>query len=290
METLIAQCSVEGCDKPRRPQGVKCYTHRGKPVVGNCATCGVKFTTSSARKYCSQECFKATRSITLRRCTCGKRISFYAASCMKCSAVLRRGNVPGNKGELVKIICEICGTMVERIPSQAVGARYCSKACSDDARRLVTGEGHPLFKVKPIIECGFCGKAFTVKPSEVKLRRFCSPTCHGSASIRKQGGRSSSIEETVSKYLTSKNVSHERQVRVAQFLADFRIGNLIVEVDGTYWHSIPKVKARDIRKNAAVAEAGYAMLRLTEAEVRAENFTSLDAALLVCSSVSDSGE
>lgn len=287
METLTVQCSVEGCDKPRRPDGAKCHVHKGRSTAGKCATCGADFTTSSARKYCSQECYRASRPkkpTKLHYCVCGKQITRYATGCASCS---RKGQRAWNKGELVAITCEICGTVVERIPSQAEGARYCSPACSHEAKRRVSGEAHPLFKVKPVIACAFCGKMFSCKPSEVHRKRFCSTSCNGSYSIRKQGGRASSIERAVAEYLTLRNVVFEQQVRIDRFLVDFLIGDLVVEVDGVYWHSLPGVVERDIRKASVFAQAGYSLLRLTEAEVRASDFASLDAAL---SSATDSGE
>lgn len=46
------------------------------------------------------------------------------------------------------------------------------------------------------------------------------------------------------------------------FLADAVFGLAIVEYDGSYWHSLPKAKDQDERKNEAAIAAGYSVIRL----------------------------
>lgn len=186
--------------------------------------------------------------------------------------------MPWNKGELVKVTCEVCGTVRKMWPAHAKNTRACSPECGHELKRRVTGTEHPLFRRK-LISCRFCGTEFFVKPSELARKFYCSRACVGSASVRKQGGRQSSLEVAVAAHLDALGVRYQPQVRVHRFLVDFRIGDLIVEADGIYWHSQPKVQERDARKNAAVAAAGYRMLRLTEAEILAGDFSRLDAAL-----------
>lgn len=165
-------------------------------------------------------------------------------------------------------------------PAHAAATRTCSKVCGHELMRRVTGEAHPLFKPKPIIVCAFCGESFPVKPSEATRKRYCSRSCVGAATSRKQGGRRSSLEVAVAAHLDALGVTYQSQVRVHRFLVDFRIGNLIVEADGAYWHGRPEVIARDARKDAAVFAGGDRMLRLTEAEITAGDFSRLDAALI----------
>ena len=109
--------------------------------------------------------------------------------------------------------------------------------------------------------------------------RFCSQTCVGSWTIRAQGGRVSSLEVAVAAHLDALGVAYEWQVRVGRFLADFRVGDLIVEADGIYWHTQPEVVARDKRKDGVIAAKGLRLVRLPECEIKAGDFSRLDAAL-----------
>jgi very-short-patch-repair endonuclease len=44
-------------------------------------------------------------------------------------------------------------------------------------------------------------------------------------------------------------------------------GNLLVEVDGDYWHGLPGAAERDQRKTELAAKRGYGLLRITESDV-----------------------
>lgn len=45
---------------------------------------------------------------------------------------------------------------------------------------------------------------------------------------------------------------------------DFKCGNVIIEFDGDYWHSFPKIKERDIKKTKFISSVGYKLLRIPE--------------------------
>jgi len=53
-------------------------------------------------------------------------------------------------------------------------------------------------------------------------------------------------------------------------LADFYLPsyNLIIEVDGDYWHNLKNIKTRDKRNNKAMKNLGYNVLRLKEKEIK----------------------
>lgn len=275
-------CEVDGCERPLPPRGNKCNRHRTRRILAKCGSCSREFMADRAdRKYCSSACYDTARAPQVARCLdCGVSIAATSTRCRSCAPRNTWADRPSpNKGELVKVTCEACGSVRELCPAHAKGARACSRKCAYDLRRRVTGEAHPLFKTKVVIVCGFCGRHFEAKPSEANRKRYCSRECVGSASIRMQGGRSSSLEESVAAHLDSLGVAYERQARVRRFLVDFRIGDLIVEADGVYWHSRPKVIERDARKNAAIEAEGMRLVRLTEAQIRAGDFQSLEVAL-----------
>ena len=218
---------------------------------------------------------------------CGEVLqSLQAKICMPCTR--RRGAAARSaiaRSRRIKRQCLVCGDGFEVLPSVAKDPRgrgkFCSRECDAVFRRLRTGPEHPLFKEKVQINCDFCGEVFEVKQSVARRpeTRFCSRSCHGSWSIRAQGGRVSSLEVAVAAHLDSLGVTYEWQVRVGRFLVDFQIGDLVVEADGVYWHAQPKVVARDKRKDGVIAAKGLRLIRLPECEIKAGDFSRLDAAL-----------
>lgn len=79
-----------------------------------------------------------------------------------------------------------------------------------------------------------------------------------------------SIENIVYKELQSKGIYFERQKLINdRFLVDAYIPslNLIIEVDGNYWHNLDRVKRKDKAENAYLKKCGYNLLRLSEKEI-----------------------
>lgn len=79
-------------------------------------------------------------------------------------------------------------------------------------------------------------------------------------------------EKIIKKFLEERGIEHEFQFHLGRFYYDFYIPNrnLLVEYDGTYWHSLPGAKERDEEKTALALEKGYMLTRLqstTESEV-----------------------
>jgi very-short-patch-repair endonuclease len=82
--------------------------------------------------------------------------------------------------------------------------------------------------------------------------------------------RPSSLETTVQKLLDALGVSYQAQVPLGKYTVDFLIESkrLIVECDGTYWHSLPETKARDIVRDAWLRSQGFTIVRLREPDIR----------------------
>lgn len=49
---------------------------------------------------------------------------------------------------------------------------------------------------------------------------------------------------------------------------DFRVGNLLIEMDGVYWHSNPKQAAKDAKHERIANEHGFRVVRITDAQVK----------------------
>lgn len=57
---------------------------------------------------------------------------------------------------------------------------------------------------------------------------------------------------------------------------DIRIKNIIIEFDGTYWHSTKEVKLRDAQKEVLLAKLNYLVYRISEEEYRASPEVVID--------------
>ena len=128
--------------------------------------------------------------------------------------------------------------------------------------------------------CEWCGGGFLCIPAKVAYGegKFCSRSCLGSASIKSQQGRRSSIEFKVEDKLVEWGVEFIAQHKVGPWLVDFYIPhlNMVLECDGDYWHSLPRAKARDRQKNGWMLHNDYALFRMTETQINAEEFEKLE--------------
>jgi len=83
------------------------------------------------------------------------------------------------------------------------------------------------------------------------------------------------IEIKTANFLKEQNIEFIQQYLVSgRMLFDFYIPmcNLIIEVDGDYWHSLEKSIKRDKSKSAYLKAIGINLLRVTETEVNNDTF------------------
>lgn len=59
---------------------------------------------------------------------------------------------------------------------------------------------------------------------------------------------------------------------VDAFLPDH---NIVIEVDGSYWHNLDRVKKKDKAENAYLTKCGYKVIRIPEKEVSDFSVASL---------------
>lgn len=84
-----------------------------------------------------------------------------------------------------------------------------------------------------------------------------------------------SIEKAVYDFLILKGIAFERQKPIGnRYVVDVYIPslNLVIEADGSYWHTRPEVKKRDKIKNIYLNTKGYKLIRLTEEEIKKDSF------------------
>lgn len=178
--------------------------------------------------------------------------------------------------------CATCGTPFRVPDCRALTAKFCSWACQHEAKRGVTGTAHPLYKGMADRICQWCKAPFQCKRAKVAYGegKYCSRRCLGFASTAVQGGRRSSIEITTETWLMAQGEPFEAQRQIGPWLVDFYLPqrNLVIEVDGDYWHAKPKIAAKDRKKDGWMRANGYRIVRIWERAVRAADFSSILAA------------
>ena len=235
-----------------------------------CLRCGENFRTFPSRlrsgrgRYCSHSC-----SATANRK--GKPAPWVRHNLDAFNARRRSGEVyvrPWNKQEPVEMHCEVCGKGVVVRPSRSLTLRCCSLACAHKLKSFTVGPAHPLWR-QVERTCEMCGTVFLAKPAKVRIgeARFCSRRCVGGFIVAKIR-RGSSLEDAVALLLPSE--IFERQKALGPWVVDFYVPgkNLVIECDGKYWHSQPKVVKRDRQKTGWILRNGYHLLRLSEDEIR----------------------
>lgn len=79
----------------------------------------------------------------------------------------------------------------------------------------------------------------------------------------------SSLEKNMMNWLNSENIEYDKQFRIENRIADFKIGNVIIECDGLYWHSdLFLTSSYHADKQALYSKNGYRSLFFREDELR----------------------
>jgi very-short-patch-repair endonuclease len=103
------------------------------------------------------------------------------------------------------------------------------------------------------------------------------------AKMRHAGKNSynTSIERAVGAVLSELGEPHEPQKRLADLRVDFYLParNLVIECDGTYWHSKPGAAEKDAKRDVRLQASGYRVVRLPEGDIRRDARAAVMAAL-----------
>lgn len=265
---VCQQCGNEFKDHPgaeRKFCSRECsYESQKKRVDCACATCGAEFTRPKSRvsknNYCSRKC---------RQVAASEKFVDLDGSLAH----------PRAKEKLTKT-CKQCNDEFSVYPSRR-DQKFCDVSCKGEwMSENKVGENHPNNqKIK--FECEWCGREYKKSPSRKDETRFCSRQCQGSYQIRQQG-RSSSLEDEIAEILDSCCVNFEWQKQIGRWCVDFYLPqlNLVVECDGEYWHSKPKVVERDARKNRFLRSEGYNLVRLSGQQIKEDGHALLARAIL----------
>ena len=256
-----------------------------------CQICGQQITrrretSESMRKVCSATCLAAIRrgrapgnklprvEIICNQCGAEFQVSTHSRRryCSpRCATISRAAAAALKDRPRVAVKCERCGSEQVVSPARAKTYRFCSRRCTGDNKRDTYGPRHHLWKPKAQCLCQQCGRSFETKPAKVKMGegRFCSRSCLGGW-VASHQPRISSLENVIAAVLSGLGIPFQQQARLGSWCVDFYLAErrLVIECDGSYWHSLPTVVRRDLRKDQWLARHGYKLLRLPEGEIR----------------------
>jgi G:T-mismatch repair DNA endonuclease (very short patch repair protein) len=190
------------------------YYKKESHIALNCGYCGKKFETSISQykryknNYCSRKCAdKAKIGVEL----------------------------PGNRAELHKCICPICGKEFY----QSKNTKNPKKTCSQKCGYVLRGQTRDK---KVTLICQYCGKEYTVHNCEKERSKYCSRSCLALAKM--VDGHSNTLPERLTaNKLKEMGVSFIQQYPIDRMKVDFYLpeNNTVLEVYGDYWHGNPSI-------------------------------------------------
>lgn len=228
----------------------------------SCANCAKTFEkhlsaihkNQSGQFYCTRECMYAWRR--------------------------RTGQHPIPQQQRLTIHCETCGKAVKVRPSKA-DQRFCSQECMLVWRAPVLRAKRHQPDKHTIRACEWCGTKFKTHRCRIKdgRGRFCSRACVGARTASMLEKRVSKLEKRFASDLQQVGLTFETQYRAFGFVVDiaFPEQQLAVEVDGDYWHSLPKVKKADATKNKRLSREGWTVLRIPESLINSNRQAAIQS-------------
>ncbi len=160
--------------------------------------------------------------------------------------------------------CEICGKEFYCLKSSS--QRFCSNKCNSEWQKTVTGINNPLYK-RIEVECDYCHNKFDIPQSKIGAHKhkFCSMNCkrewfknvlckdeqykqdrRNTALLELQNGVFNTVDTKpqliVNKILDELKIEYEREKILGFYSMDNYLPeyNLVIEIQGDYWHCNPK--------------------------------------------------
>lgn len=162
--------------------------------------------------------------------------------------------------------CEVCSAPFRVTPSQKQ-SRFCSQACMLVWRGPILRDKNYKPHLHVELKCEWCNGRFKRhKCSLLRVGdgRFCSRSCRAKSINSWASKRTSLQEREFCETLRAAGLMFESQVRFSHYTVDvlFRDARLVVEFDGDYWHSLPRVKKLDQLKDQYLASIGFLVHRV----------------------------
>lgn len=159
--------------------------------------------------------------------------------------------------------CSWCGRLfVAR--AKRVG-RYEQVFCSMGCRNSRFGDGSRRTVGLVAKQCDRCGAEMLIPPSRLRQKnrgQFCSRACNALANT--PGTTSKISAAAVDQWATSESVLWVQEYILGPYAIDLALPleQIAIELDGEFWHSIPRVVANDKRKNTYLANRGWTVVRV----------------------------
>lgn len=209
-----------------------------------------------AQRFCSNHCASKFKA------------QFISPELRAKMGMARRGIPAWNKTEWFSVICQQCNKSFNVPPYRQHTAKFCSHHCQSLHKTTIRGKEHPLF-TRIVRHCQKCGKEVWIKPAKANESRFCSRQCLGAWTIAHFQGPSS-IETMVGDALKALHIPFEQEYRIGRYSCDFALvpHKIIIEADGTYWHSLSRRKRTDKAKDKYLEEQGWQVFRFQETDIK----------------------
>ena len=268
-EFEVPRCVVESGGKFCSKDCLEKY-YEGKRVKKICQWCGKEFEVWKSRtkgnvRFCSRECYRQ-----YSRSEEGKR------------QLSENSKLNWQDPEFRKRQMELRNSPEYRKKQSERHSRVMKMKWSDPEYRqkILLQRKSKQYRMKLSMKAKEVGRNPELrKKRSLNAKRLWQNSGHRERCIKKvieaQGIRPNGLEKAVCDLLQSYFVNEwsyvgDGRVVIDGYVPDFihKEERWIIEVNGDYWHSLPKVREKDKRKREAYERCGYRMLEVWENEVR----------------------
>ena len=173
--------------------------------------------------------------------------------------------------------CKVCGKEMILTPAFHDHS-YCSKECQykDAVNKVYSPESRVKMSRSATARANTPYERRRI--SEMRKKELSTPEGRENLLRRlaqSQRSHHTSIECAVYTALTNRGIDYEEQYLINnKFIVDAYIPgrNLVIEVDGDYWHSLEKTVKKDKAENAYLSKCGFNLLRLPEHTIRSGEY------------------
>jgi len=164
--------------------------------------------------------------------------------------------------EKVRFTCEHCGKQVERYYNPNNGDRFCSTACVN-AWRKVHPEENYFHKFPRVGELNGNWGRHPNHRRAVDMRKLSKL-----GRLAQGPQKTTKPEQRLYDLLEQWGVGFEAQKYIGSYCVDaFVPPNIIIEVDGEYWHNHPHGKPTDAKRDLELEGKGYKVCRYWANEI-----------------------
>lgn len=137
----------------------------------------------------------------------------------------------------------------------------------------------------------FCNPKCAAKSRKINRRKTISKKKKLGAYKRQYKPTGSNLEKQIVELLKTAGINYEIQYQVGRYYFDIKIDNLLIEVNGDYWHANPEIYAadsiivypghkkksaktvwkRDLKKRLEANNQGYKVLYLWESDIKTKS-------------------